>query len=157
MPSNDSGVAGTNRIFLLITMALIATAWAPNVGADEFEAMPGLWKTTLRSWPAEKDPTHVQWRCVDEGADPWVAFARLPVMPHEICTRKGFVRTDTSLKWRLDCTGDVNVSNHGFLVFDGAKHYSGKVRLTGTVVGYPVEQEIRVEGTRRAACTSPQD
>lgn len=146
-----------NRIFLLITMALLAVAWAPDVRADEFEAMPGLWRTTLRSGPAEKDPAHVLWQCVDEGADPWVAFARLPVMPHETCTRKGFVRTDTSLKWRLDCTGDVNVSNQGFLVFDSAKHYSGKVRLTGTVAGYPVEQEIRVEGTRRAACTSPQD
>jgi hypothetical protein len=31
------------------------------------------------------------------------------------------------------------------------------VNITGTVMGYPVEQEIRVEGTRRAACTSSQD
>jgi hypothetical protein len=145
------------RISVLIAMTLVAMALAPSARADEFEGMPGLWKTTLSSGQGEKDPTYIQWHCVDEGADPWVAFARLPILPHEACTRKGFVRTDTSLKWRLDCVGDFNVSNQGSLVFDSAKHYTGKVSITGTVMGYPVEQEIRVEGTRRAACTSPQD
>ena len=140
----------------LIVITLIAFTSA-GARADEFEAMPGLWKTTLHTGELGKDPISIQWHCVDEGANPWVAFARLPVMPHESCTRKGFVRTDTSLKWRLDCTGDVSVSNQGFLVFDSAKHYTGEVKLSGTVVGYPVDQEIRVEGERRAACTSSQD
>jgi len=143
----------------LITLLLIGgLTFMPTARADEFEAMPGLWKTTLRTGQSSpSDPPQVQWHCVDEGADPWIAFARLPVLPHEACQRKGFVRTDTSLKWRLDCTGGFTISNQGSLVFDSARHYTGKVKLTGTVMGYPVAEVLRVEGERRAACTNPQD
>jgi hypothetical protein len=142
----------------LILLLLTRLPSITNALADDFEAMPGLWKTTLSIGESSRhDPTYIQWHCVDEGADPWIAFARLPVLPHESCTRKGFVRTDTSLKWHLDCTGEFSITHQGSLVFDSARHYTGRVELTGTVMGYPVEEVLRVEGERRAACTSPQD
>jgi hypothetical protein len=67
------------------------------------------------------------------------------------------VSTSTSLKWRLDCTGSSTIIDEGSIVFSAADHYTGKVELRGTLMGYPLDQTIVIEGQRRAACTSPQD
>jgi hypothetical protein len=145
------------RVLALTTLLLVGFVLT-KARADDFEAMPGLWKTTLRNeHSSQSDSPDIQWHCVDEGANPWIAFARLPVLPHETCQRKGFVRTDTSLKWHLECTGEFSLVNQGSLVFDSARHYTGRVQLTGAVMGYPIREVLLVEGERRAACTSPQD
>jgi hypothetical protein len=67
------------------------------------------------------------------------------------------VSTSTSLKRRLDCTGSSTIIDEGWIVFSAADHYTGKVELRGTLMGYPLDQTIAIEGQRRAACTSPQD
>jgi hypothetical protein len=124
---------------------------------DEFKAMQGLWKTTLlRSNSASQTSPSVNWRCVDEGSDPWTNFAFL-IPLDKSCKRTYSYRTSTSLKWRLDCTGLSTITDEGSIVFSAADHYTGKIQLRGTLLGYPIDQAIMVEGQRRAACTSPQD
>jgi len=144
---------------ILLTMTLLLTAFrTPVIHADEFKAMSGLWKTTLHTQDGATSPTsHVQWQCVVEGENPFVAFARLPVAPHETCTRTRFLRRSTSLQWRLDCAGDYTLTNQGSLNFDAAKHYTGTIQLDGRVMGYPIREVLAVEGSRQAACTSPTD
>ena len=124
---------------------------------DEFKAMPGLWKTTLlRSNSASHASPIVNWHCVDEGSDPWTNFA-FSIPLDKSCKRTYSSRTSTSLKWRLDCTGSPTITDEGSIVFTSADHYTGQVELRGTLMGYPLDQTIAVEGQRRAACTSPQD
>jgi hypothetical protein len=45
----------------------------------------------------------------------------------------------------------------GAIIFDSPQHYRGWVRFSGTLMGYPLHSSSRVEGTRKAACTSPSD
>jgi hypothetical protein len=125
---------------------------------DEFKGLPGLWKTTLLSSSSTSPASRlVTWHCVDEGADPWTNFAALPTPLDKSCKRTYSYRTSTSLKWRLDCTGSSTITDEGSVVFSAADHYAGKVELRGTLMGYPLDQTIVVEGKRYAACTSPQD
>ncbi len=141
-----------------IAIAIVSLTPVKVVKAEELAALPGLWKTTVKTEAiGQSVPPRVSWRCVAEGADPWISYARLPVLPHETCQRKDFVRKDTSLKWRLECTGEFEITNEGSLIFDTAQHYSGTVKLTGMLMGYPIDDTLSLEGERRAACTSPAD
>jgi hypothetical protein len=137
----------------LIVLFALSFSW--NGSADEFMAMPGFWKITTKTSPT--DAPQIKWVCVGEAADPWVSFAHLRLIPQLACKRDGFERTSTTLKWRLDCTGPFTLSNTGALVFDTAKHFTGQVHLSGTIMDYPIDQSINVEGQRIAACTTPAD
>ena len=66
--------------------------------------MPGLWQTTYEVEGAA-GKTNVVWHCVDEAADPWVAFAQLQDLPGMTCTKVSLERNSTSLKWQSRCQG----------------------------------------------------
>jgi len=122
---------------------------------DEFKALPGLWKTTLRaSSSAPNAQPVVKWHCVYENADPWTSFADFSSELGKSCKRTYSTRTSTQLKWRYDC---AESSEEGSVVFSANDHYTGKVELTRSSGGHTVDKTIMVEGKRYAACTSPQD
>jgi len=149
---------------------LLASMLVSTVRADEFLAMPGLWKTTYEvEGVGTTDAPRVVWHCVDEEADPWEAFAHLQDLPGMACSRDSLHRTSTSLKWTARCRGagaagtagtdlanDV-VEVSGAIVFDSAQHYTGWVKLSGTLMGYPLHSGTKIDGLRKAACTSPKD
>ncbi len=125
---------------------------------DEFKALPGLWKTSLlTSNSATHAAPKINWHCVDEGSHPRVNFPNISMPRDKSCKSQSANRTSTSLKWRIDCAGSSTITNEGAIVFSSADHYRGKVELHGTLMGYPLDQTILVEGKRYAACTSPQD
>jgi hypothetical protein len=143
---------------IALAALILILAAAVDASGDEFAATPGLWKTTLRRQnSSQKEEPLVEWHCVAENASPWAAFARLDVPPQVACKRVNFVRESTSLKWRLDCSGRFAITNQGSITFDTPTHYTGTVRLSGTVMGYPINDVISVEGQHKAACTSPAD
>ena len=155
---------GTTSIVL--AGALAAALLPAAARADEFLAMPGLWRTSYEvDGTAEKpaDEPRVVWHCVDEAADPWVAFAQLQDLPGMTCKKASQGRNSTSLKWQAQCRGpgpdtaaDV-IEVSGSIVFDSPQHYRGWVKISGTLMGYPLQTRSKVEGTRKAACTSPAD
>jgi hypothetical protein len=145
---------------------VLASMLAPAAAqADEFLALPGLWKTTyeVEGISPESHEPRVVWHCVDEQADPWVAFAQLEDLPGMTCSRSSLQRTSTSLKWKAQCRGPGPdavaevIEASGAIVFDSPQHYTGWVKFSGTLMGYPLESGSKVEGTRKAACTSPSD
>jgi len=145
---------------LLASMLVCAAALA-----DEFLALPGLWKTTYETEGSspESHAPKVVWHCVDEEADPWVAFAQLEDPPGMTCSRSSLQRNSTSLKWKTQCRGpgpdvvaDV-IEASGAIMFDSPQHYTGWVKFSGTLMGYPLQSSSKIEGTRKAACTSPTD
>jgi|ERR1700722_5693359 hypothetical protein len=147
---------------LLLGLTSLITATLPANAENDFMAMPGLWKTSYRGRLAGKPlvgkpKAQPFWHCVDEEADPWIAFAQLQPPDHESCTRTSYTRTATSLKWRVDCSGPFTATNEGSINFDTATHYAGSIRIVGTFMGYPTDDTIVVEGERIAACTSPSD
>lgn len=132
---------------------IIAAAFASQPGrADpgDFAAMPGLWKTvTTPVDHGHRGKPVITWHCVDEGADPWTAFAI--VMPAiEPCVRSGQHRGSTALAWNVDCSHPAT-SGRGRVDFDSAEHYTGSVTLADR------GEVASVDGQRFAACTSPSD
>jgi hypothetical protein len=89
------------------------------------------------------------------------------------CSRSSLQRNSTSLKWKAECRGPATgasapsgpgaetaadaVEVSGAIVFDSAQHYTGWVKFRGTLMGYPLRSGVKIEGTRKAACTSPSD
>jgi hypothetical protein len=133
--------------------------------ADEFLALPGLWKTTYEVEGESREPREpsVVWQFVVEQADPWASFAQLQDLPGMTCSRGSLQRNSTSLKWKTQCRGpgpdtvaDV-IEASGAIVFDSPQHYTGWVKFSGTLMGYPLQSGSKVEGSRKAACTSPAD
>jgi hypothetical protein len=143
---------------IALAALIIMLAIAVNAIADEFGATPGLWKTTLRRQHADRTEIPlIQWHCVAEESSPWIAFAQLDVPPQTPCKRTAFIRGETTLRWRLECSGQFAITNQGSITFDNPLHYTGIVTLSGTIMGYPVNDVISVEGDHEAACTSPAD
>ncbi|HWM68151.1 MAG TPA: DUF3617 family protein [Steroidobacteraceae bacterium] len=154
---------------LLIT-TLAAALMPAAARADEFLAMPGLWQTayevdgaTAGADDNKGSAPRVVWHCVDEAANPWVSFAQLQDLPGMTCKASSQERSSTSLKWQTECHGpgpeavaDV-IEVSGAIVFDSPQHYRGWVRFNGTLMGYPLHSSSKVEGTHKAACTSPSD
>jgi hypothetical protein len=149
----------------LLTCALAAALIPAAARADEFLAMPGLWQTTYEvdGAAAKDNAPRVVWHCVDEAADPWVAFAQLQDLPGMTCKKGSLERNSTSLEWQSRCRGpgpdgvaDV-IDVTGAISFDSPQHYRGWVKFSGTLMGYPLQSGSKVEGTRKAACTSPSD
>jgi hypothetical protein len=127
-------------------------------------SLPGLWQTTYEiQGAAAADDPKVVWHCVQEAADPWASFAQLRELPGMSCTRPSLEYKSTSLKWKTECRGPGPADNadvirsQGAIVFDSPQHYAGWVKLSGTLMGYPLQSSSKVEGSRRAACTSPSD
>jgi hypothetical protein len=128
--------------------------------ADGFLAMPGLWRIT---YEVEAAGPRVVWHCVDEKSDPWIAFAQLQDLPGMTCAKTQQDRKSTSLNWKMRCQGpgpdavaDV-LEISGTILFDSPQHYNGWVRFSGTLLGYPVDSRSKIDGSRKAACTSPSD
>jgi len=118
---------------------------------SDFQAMPGLWKTTtsvVRHGRPGK--SSIQWHCVNEDNDPWVSFADLSV-PGAQCKRGDEQRTSTSLAWTLTCSGHSRTSGTGRVDFDSSEHYIASIVLKNR------GEVLHVEGLRRAACTDPSD
>lgn len=133
--------------------ALLLLSGIAAVQADDFGAMPGLWKTTYSLEPGSAGTVpQLQWHCVDEAADPWQAFAQLDARA-PACKSATYERTVSSLKWHRACG---TAPSEGSLVFDSPKHYIGTVTLLGGK-GRAPNNSLRVEGERVAACTSPSD
>jgi hypothetical protein len=152
---------------IAVCAGVLAALLAPaSATADEFRALPGLWKTTYELQGAVAGgaaDAKVVWHCVDEAADPWVSFAQLQDLPGMKCARPLLQYQSTSLKWKTECYGpgpagsaDV-IRSEGAIVFDSPQHYTGWVKFSGTLMGYPLQSGSKVEGSRQAACTSPSD
>lgn len=138
----------------IVVWLLAAGFFSSSSHADpgDFAAMPGLWKivtTPVEHGHAGKPV--IAWHCVDEGADPWVAFASFALPALDPCQVSGQHRSSTALAWAVNCGGNPPDQGRGHVDFDSAEHYTAGIGLQGR------GEIVRVEGWRYAACTSPSD
>jgi hypothetical protein len=141
----------TSRSLALVLLLAGGLCSSPcRADPGDFAAMPGLWKivTTPVDHGRHGEPV-IEWRCVDEGADPWTAFAVIPLPALAPCQRNSQHRSSTSLTWTMSCGG--NSQGRGRVGFDSAEHY------TASIVLQDRGEIAQVEGQRHAACTSPSD
>jgi hypothetical protein len=68
------------------------------------------------------------------------------------CERVEHELTATSLKWRLTCTGQVNMDVAGAFAFDTPQRYSAEVRTQMTMAGQTMQTRVKIEGERVGEC-----
>jgi hypothetical protein len=142
-------VLRTLSLALLIAGGIVSSL--SHADPSDFQAMPGLWKTTTSVvHHGRPGKPAIQWHCVNEENDPWVSFADLTV-PGTQCTRGDEQRTSTSLSWTLTCPGRSKMSGTGRVDFDTSEHYTASIVLKNR------GEVLHAEGLRRAACTDPSD
>ncbi|SFR95347.1 hypothetical protein SAMN05216570_1180 [Dyella sp. OK004] len=141
-----------SRLHGIAALILASAAWLAHADSGDFQAMPGLWKIVTHTVTHGRvGPDGVEWRCVDEDADPWAEFARLAPSSDAHCERGDEQRSRTSLVWSMRCAAPASAKARGRIDFDTAEHYSGSVTSNSGA------ELVRVEGRRYAACTSPKD
>lgn len=144
-------VAG--RSFILVLLAAAGFVSSPgHADPGDFAAMPGLWKVVKTPVDhGHRGKPLIEWHCVDEGADPWVTFARFSLPAFAPCQLSEQHRSSTTLAWAVSCGGNPPVHGRGHMDFDSAEHY------TASIVLQDRGEIVQVEGQRQAACTGPSD
>jgi hypothetical protein len=121
--------------------------------ADGLQA--GYWKVTsapeINGAPA---PVSERMRCLTpaEVADLGKTFSPEANTVNASCERAEHDVTPTSLKWRLTCTGQVNMDIAGAFAFDTPQHYSAEVRTQMTMAGQTMQSRVKIEGERVGEC-----
>ena len=146
MSRRPTGGRHSNRVSFCALTAVPAHA-------DGLEA--GYWKVTsspeINGAPA---PPNERMRCMTpaEVADLGTTFSPLANTVGATCERAEHELTATSLKWRLTCTGQVNMDVAGAFAFETPQRYSAEVRTQMTMAGQTMRSRLKIEGERVGEC-----
>ena len=121
--------------------------------ADGLQA--GQWKVT--SSPeinGQAAPPNERMRCLtpSEVADLGKTFSPESNTVGATCERVEYELTPTSLKWRLACTGQVNMDVAGAFAFETPRRYSAEVRTQMTMGGQTMATRVKINGERVGDC-----
>lgn len=141
------------RFALQIASSLAAFALAAPAAADGLQA--GQWKVVstpeINGAPA---PANTRLRCMTaaEVADLGKTFSPEANTVGAACERAEHELTATSLRWRLTCTGQVNMDIAGAFAFETPQRYSAEVRTQMTMAGQTMASRVKIEGERVGEC-----
>ena len=142
------------RFVLPIASSLAAFLLAASpAAADGLQA--GQWKVTstpeINGAPA---PGNTRMRCMTpaEVADLGKTFSPEANTVGATCERAEHELTATSLKWRLACTGQVNMDVAGIFAFETPQRYTAEVRTQMTMAGQIMQSRVKIEGERVGEC-----
>jgi hypothetical protein len=142
----------SHRRSTLIALPL-AVLLAFPAHADGLQA--GYWKVVsapeINGQPA---PANTRMRCLTpvEVGDLGKTFSPEANTVNATCERVEHELTATSLKWRLTCTGQVNMDVAGAFAFDTPQRYSAEVRTQMTMAGQTMQTRVKIEGERVGEC-----
>ena len=142
------------RFALQIASSLAAVLFAASPSlADGLQ--PGFWKVT--STPevnGAPTPPQVKMRCMTpaETADLDKTFSPEARTINSSCERVEHEVTPTTLKWRLQCTGQMAMDVAGAFNFESPQRYVAEVRTQMSMPGQTVASRVKIEGERVGEC-----
>ena len=136
-----------------LAVALILGA-AQTGAADGLRA--GQWKTTNSpEIDGVAGPPQQSIRCLtpEAVADLDTTFSPISRTTNSTCERVEHESTPQRLKWRLQCTGQIDMDVAGEFIFDSPEHYTAVITARSFMLGR-LMQSIRtsVEGQRVGDC-----
>jgi uncharacterized protein DUF3617 len=137
--------------WLLAPLLLLSPATAI---ADGLQA--GQWMTVQRT-DINGVPGAMQQggRCLTEEAvaDLDKTFSPVSRTTNTNCERTEHELTQQRLKWRLTCTGQIDIELTGEFIFDRPEHYSATVTSRSSMLGRLMQETVTyVEGQRVGDC-----
>jgi Protein of unknown function (DUF3617) len=129
-------------------------AAAQNAGADGLRA--GQWKTVQSAEiNGVVGPTQQGTRCLtpEAVADLDKTFSPVSRTTNTTCERVEHELTPRQLKWRLQCTGQIDMEVAGDFTFDSPEHYAAIITARSFMQGR-LMQSVRtsIEGQRIGEC-----
>ena len=135
----------------LIAVAAFAALASP-ANADGLQ--PGYWKvTSIPEVNGAATPPQVKMRCMTpaETADLDKTFSPEARTINSSCERAEHEVTPTTLKWRLQCTGQMAMDVAGAFTFE-SQRYVAEVRTQMSMPGQTVASRVKIEGERVGEC-----
>jgi len=140
------------RAGVLVTALLFATA--QSAAADGLRA--GQWKTVQSpEINGVAGPTQQNTRCLtpDAVADLDKTFGPISRTTNSTCERTEHEVSPQRLKWRLQCTGQIDMDVAGEFTFDSPEHYYANITARSFMQGR-LMQDVRtsIDGERIGEC-----
>jgi hypothetical protein len=138
---------------ILPIMSLLVAALASPANADGLQ--DGYWKVTstpeINGQPAAPQE---KMRCLTpaEVSDLDKTFSPEARTINSACERVEHELTPNSLKWRLQCTGQMTMDVAGAFPFETPQRYVAEVRTKMSLPGQTVSSGVKIVGERVGEC-----
>jgi len=140
---------------------LVGAAWLAafclmtgNAAADGIA--PGEWKLTETVvMNGNKSAPQTRTRCLspEQAGDTAATFSPEYRTVNSDCERVEFNSTPTALRWRMRCTGQMDMDVSGDFTFDTPKHYTATITSKGAMAGREfVNSSVSIEGEHIGEC-----
>jgi len=127
---------------------------SPLAAADGIA--PGEWKLTETIvMNGSKTPAQTRTRCLsaEQAGDTAATFSPEYRTINSGCERVEFNSSATALRWRIQCTGQMDMDVAGDFTFDTPKHYSATIVSKGAMAGREVvNTTVSIEGEHVGEC-----
>jgi hypothetical protein len=142
-----------NKLWMAVLCALLAPA---VVAAAETSIEPGQWKvTTNTTMNGGTMAPQVKARCLsaEQAGDVGKTFGPTIGTVNSNCQRTEFEASGQKLKWRLKCTGQMDMDVAGVFSFDSPRHYTAVILTRGYMAGALTNDvKTELEGEYVGAC-----
>jgi hypothetical protein len=137
-----------------VLAALAGCFGAGGAVADGIAA--GEWKLTeTMVMNGDKTPPQTRTRCLsaEQAGDTAATFSPEYRTVNSGCERVEFNSTATALRWRMKCTGQMDMDVSGDFSFDTPKHYTATIVSKGAMAGREfVNTSVSIEGEHIGEC-----
>jgi hypothetical protein len=137
-------------------LAVAALLGAGATGAAADGIAPGEWKLTETViMNGAKAPPNVRTRCLspEQAGDTAATFSPEYRTVNSGCERAEFSSTATALRWRMLCTGQMDMDVAGDFNFDTPTHYTATIVSKGAIAGREfVNTSVSIEGEHIGDC-----
>jgi hypothetical protein len=117
---------------------------------------PGEWKLTETIvMNGNTTPAQTRTRCLspEQAGDTAATFSPEYRTVNSGCARVEFNSSATALRWRMRCTGQLDMDVAGDFTFDTPKHYSATIVSKGAMAGREVvNTTVSIEGEHIGEC-----
>lgn len=142
---------------IVVAVVVAALPIGPLAGHAEADGItPGEWQLTeTMVMNGNKTPPQTRTRCLstEQAADTATTFSPEYRTVNSPCERVEFSSTATALRWRMKCTGQMDMDVSGEFTFDTPRHYTAIIRSKGAIGGREfVDTSVAIEGEHIGEC-----
>jgi hypothetical protein len=142
------------RTVALAALLAAVSAMARPAAADGIA--PGEWKLTeMIVMNGSRTPTSTRTRCLspEQAGNTAATFSPEYQTVNSGCERVEFKSSATALRWRMKCTGQLDMDVTGDFIFDTPKHYTATIVSKGAMAGRElVNTTVAIEGEHVGDC-----
>ena len=137
-------------------IARLAVCCLPSHPAAADGIAPGEWKLTETIvMNGNKTPVQTRTRCLspEQASDTATTFSPEYRTVNSGCERVEFSSSARALRWRMRCTGQLDMDVAGDFTFDTPRHYSATIVSKGAMAGREiVKTTVSIEGEHVGEC-----